>query len=69
MDSDVASEDGSTLFGLDVESGALGAARGVGVKGSFAMLGKLDGSRFVSAVRNSIDLTKTTWQFSGCVLD
>ena len=38
----------------------------VGVNGSFVVTGKLDGSLFASSVLNCIDLTNTTWQFSGC---
>jgi hypothetical protein len=37
-----------------------------GVKGSFLMSGKEEpGSEVVSRARNWMDLTKTTWQFSG----
>lgn len=37
-----------------------------GVNGSFDMSGKEDPRLPDSSSRNSIDLTKTTWQFSGC---
>jgi len=37
-----------------------------GVNGSFDMSGKEDPRLSDSSSRNSIDLTKTTWQFSGC---
>lgn len=37
-----------------------------GVKGSLVMSGKEACWPTASDVRNSMDLTKTTWQFSGC---
>ena len=36
-----------------------------GVKGSFVMSGKEESWPAISLIRNSMDLTKTTWQFSG----
>ena len=38
-----------------------------GVKGSFVMSGNDASWPGRSCVLNSIDLTKTTWQFSGCI--
>ena len=50
-----------------VEDVELGASCLVteGVKGSLVMSGKEASCPGVSCVRNSMDLTKTTWQFSG----
>jgi hypothetical protein len=53
---------------VDAGNGATGLELGAGVKGSLVLLGKLEGSRSWPIVGNSTDLTKTTWQFSGCIL-
>lgn len=63
-----ASEPESTAEDAPAGRGAEGVGRAEGVKGSLFILGKLEGSLSASEVWNSIDLTKTTWQFSGCVL-
>lgn len=47
---------------VELEISALAAE---GVKGSFVISGNDDSSPSISTFRNSMDLTKTTWQFSG----
>lgn len=45
--------------------GAVGCFEGAGVKGSFVRFGYEDGSRWDESDWKVIDLTKTTWQYSG----
>jgi hypothetical protein len=46
--------------------GATGCFVGTGAKGSFVRSGYEVGSRFESPFWKFMDLTKTTWQYSGC---
>jgi hypothetical protein len=46
--------------------GAAGCSVGAGAKGSFVKSGYEVGSRFESPFWKLMDLTKTTWQYSGC---
>ena len=64
---DEASDGGSTGEETleDGGRGAVGCFVVAGVKGSFARSGYEDGSRFKSPVWKVMDLTKTTWQYSG----